>query len=176
MSSPTGARPRAVLIGPMGAGKTTVGRILAQRWGVTLRDTDLDIEAAAGKTVQDIFVEEGEAAFRERERDAVAVALAEHEGVLSLGGGAVLDPSTQERLVGHDVVMLRVGLSDAVKRVGLESGRPLLLGNVRGRIKQLLDERAPIYEATATVIVDTDGLGPGEVADAIEKELPRDDH
>nr|WP_051217851.1 shikimate kinase [Nocardioides insulae] len=160
----------------MGAGKTTVGRILAQRWGVTLRDTDLDIEAAAGKTVQDIFVEEGEAAFRERERDAVAVALAEHEGVLSLGGGAVLDPSTQERLVGHDVVMLRVGLSDAVKRVGLESGRPLLLGNVRGRIKQLLDERAPIYEATATVIVDTDGLGPGEVADAIEKELPRDDH
>ena len=163
--------PRVVLVGPMGAGKTTVGQVLAERWGVTLRDTDADVEAAAGKSVQDLFVDEGEAAFRAMERDAVAAALADHDGVLSLGGGAVLDPTTRERLTGHRVVFLRVGLADAVRRVGLGTGRPLLLGNVRARVRQLLEERTPIYEATATVVVDTDGLSPDQVADAIEEGL-----
>lgn len=163
--------PRAVLIGPMGAGKTTVGRLLAQRWGVSVRDTDADIEAAEGRTVSDIFVDSGEPYFRERERDAVARALAEHDGVLALGGGAVLDPDTRAALAGHPVVFLRVGLSDAASRVGLGTSRPLLLGNVRGRMKQLLDERTPIYEAAATVAVDTDGRTPAEVADAVEAAL-----
>lgn len=163
--------PRAVLIGPMGAGKTTVGRLLAQRWGVSVRDTDADIEAAEGRTVSDIFVDSGEPYFREREREAVARALAEHDGVLALGGGAVLDPDTRAALAGHPVVFLRVGLSDAASRVGLGTSRPLLLGNVRGRMKQLLDERTPIYEAAATVAVDTDGRTPAEVADAVEAAL-----
>ena len=169
MNHPTG--PRVVLVGPMGAGKTTVGRLLAEAWGVTARDTDADIEAAEGRTVADIFVESGEALFRALERAAVVDALAGHDGVLALGGGAVLDPATRENLAGHPVVFLRVGLGDAVKRVGLGSGRPLLLGNVRSRIKTLLDERTAIYESVATLTVDTDGRTPEDVAEEIGKAL-----
>jgi shikimate kinase len=155
----------------MGAGKTTVAGLLAAAWGVAARDTDLDVEATEGRTVADIFVDSGEVHFRALERAAVATALAEHDGVLALGGGAVLDPATRELLVGHRVVFLRVGLSDAVKRVGLGSGRPLLLGNVRSRIKALLDERTPVYESVATVVVDTDDRTPEDVAAEIEKAL-----
>lgn len=157
-------KPKAVLVGPMGAGKSTVGRLLAEALGVTLRDTDEDVEAVAGKTVPDIFVDEGEAHFRRLEKAAVAAAVGEHDGVVSLGGGAVLDPDTRRLLRGHEVVFLRVGVADAVKRVGLGAGRPLLLGNVRARIKALLDERAPLYESVATVVVETDGRSPEEVA------------
>ncbi|WP_341230356.1 shikimate kinase [Nocardioides salarius] len=151
----------------MGAGKTTVAGLLAQRWGVAVRDTDHDVEASAGREISEIFVDDGEAAFRELERKAVATALAEHDGVLALGGGAVLDPATREQLAGQTVVFLRVGLSDAVKRVGLGVGRPLLLGNVRARIKALLDERTPVYEAVATHTVTTDARSPEEVADEV---------
>ena len=94
--------------------------------------------------------------------------------MLALGGGAVLDPGTRELLAGHEVVFLRVGLSDAVKRVGLGTARPLLLGNVRGQIKALLDERTPIYESVATVVVDTDGRTPQDVAVQIESEMSRE--
>jgi shikimate kinase len=163
--------PRAVLVGPMGAGKSTVGRILAERWGVGVRDTDADVEASAHKSVQDIFVDDGEAAFRALEKQAVASALAEHDGVLSLGGGAVLDPETRAALAGHPVVFLRVGLADAAKRVGLGQGRPLLLGNVRSRIKTLLEERTPIYESVATLVVDTDGRQPAEIAAEVATRL-----
>jgi shikimate kinase len=156
--------PRVVLVGPMGAGKTTVATLLAEAWGVAARDTDADVEAAEGRTISDIFVDSGEARFRELERAAVSEALAEHHGVLAVGGGAVLDPVTRDLLHGQAVVFLRVGLSDAVKRVGLASARPLLLGNVRGRIKALLDERTPIYEQVATHTVDTDGRSPEDVA------------
>ncbi len=157
-------RPRAVLVGPMGAGKTTVGALLAECWGLALRDTDRDVEAAEGRPIPEIFVEEGEAYFRERERAAVAVALREHTGVLALGGGAVLDERTRAELEGHRVVFLEVGLSDAIKRVGLGTARPLLLGNVRARVKALLDERAPVYRAVSTLQVSTDGREPAEVA------------
>ena len=161
--------PRVVLVGTMGAGKTTVGGLLAEAWGVGFRDTDQDVEATVGKSVQDIFVDSGEATFRALERDAVAAALADHDGVLALGGGAVLDEDTRAALAGRPVVFLRVGLSDAVKRVGLGSARPLLLGNVRGRIKALLDERTPIYEAVARWTVDTDGRTPEDVAAEVAK-------
>lgn len=160
-----------VLVGPMGAGKTTVARLLADEWGVPARDTDHDVESLEGRSVADIFVDSGEAHFRELERQAVAAALADHEGVLALGGGAVLDASTRALLADHHVVFLRVGLSDAVKRVGLGSSRPLLLGNVRSRIKTLLDERSAIYESVATLVVDTDGRTPGDVAGEIGKAL-----
>ena len=165
--------PRVVLVGPMGSGKSTVAAILAERWGVAVRDTDDDIVATEGREISEIFVDDGEEHFRALERAAVATALAEHDGVLALGGGAVLDPGTRDLLAGHPVVFLNVGLSDAVKRVGLGVGRPLLLGNVRSRVKALLDERLPIYQAVATVQVDTDGRTPeevaGEVADTVEK-------
>ena len=162
-----------VLIGPMGAGKTTVAGLLAERLGTSVRDTDHDVEATAGRPISEIFVDEGEAAFRALERAAVAEAVATHDGVLALGGGAVLDPGTREVLAGHDVVYLRVGLADAVKRVGLGTSRPLLLGNVRSRIKTLLDERAPVYESVATLVVDTDGRSPQDVAEEIVTALAR---
>ena len=160
-------RPRLVLVGTMGAGKTSVGRRLAAAWGVDFRDTDHDVEATEGRPVSDIFVDSGEARFRELERAAVVDALATHDGVLALGGGAVLDEATRSDLAGHEVVFLRVGLSDAAKRVGLGASRPLLLGNVRGRIKKLIDERTPVYESLAVHVVDTDGLVVGEVVDRV---------
>lgn len=163
--------PKVVLIGPMGAGKSTVAGLLAQAWGVPARDTDADIEASEGRPISEIFVDSGEAHFRALEAAAVAEALASHDGVLSLGGGAVLDSATRSLLEGHTVVFLRVGLSEAVKRVGLGVGRPLLLGNVRSRIKALLDERTPIYEAAATLVVDTDERAPEDVAAEIQEKL-----
>ncbi len=166
--------PRVVLVGPMGAGKSTVAEVLALRWGLPARDTDTDVEAREGRTISDIFVDSGEDHFRALEREAVAAALAEHAGVLSLGGGAVLDEETRALLAEHRVVFLRVGLSEAVKRVGLASSRPLLLGNVRSRVKQLLDERTPIYEAVASVVVDTDGRSPEEVAEEIVTVLEKE--
>ncbi len=167
----TEPRPRVVLIGTMGAGKSSVGRRLARAWGVDFRDTDHDIEASEGRTVSDIFVDSGEAHFRELERAAVAAALVSHDGVLALGGGAVLDEDTRASLTGHRVVFLRVGLSDAAQRVGLGVARPLLLGNVRGRIKQSIDERTPIYESVATDVIDTDGLGVDEVVERVRAVL-----
>jgi shikimate kinase len=162
-------RPLVVLVGPMGAGKSTVGALLAQRMGVRLRDTDDDIVASTGREIGEIFVDEGEPRFRELERSAVRTALGEHTGVLALGGGAVLSPETRDLLQGHTVVFLDVGLADAVRRVGLGTSRPLLLGNVRGRLKGLLDERHHLYREVATVTVDTSGRTPEDVVDEIAK-------
>ena len=161
--------PKVVLVGPMGAGKSTVASLLAEAWGVPARDTDADIEAAEGRSISHIFIDDGEDHFRVLEATAVADALARHDGVLALGGGAVLDEQTRSLLADQHVVFLRVGLSDAVKRVGLGMGRPLLLGNVRARIKALLDERTPVYESVATHVVDTDGRTPDEVAAEIQE-------
>ncbi|MDE0778821.1 MAG: shikimate kinase [Nocardioides sp.] len=159
----------------MGSGKSTVGALLATSYGVTARDTDTDVEALEGRSISDIFVESGEDHFRALERSAVATALAEHDGVLSLGGGAVLDEATRELLAGHRVVFLSVGLSEAVKRVGLGAGRPLLFGNMRAQVKKLLDERAPIYASVATVTVETDETAPEDVAARVRAALEADD-
>jgi len=163
--------PRVVLVGPMGAGKSTVARILAEQWGIGFRDTDDDVEAVDGRAISDIFVESGEEYFRALERDAVSRALAEHDGVLAVGGGAVMDATTRTALAGHRVVYLRVGLADAASRVGLGTSRPLLLGNVRGTMKVLLDERHPVYEAVSAAVVETDGRTPEEVARLVEEAL-----
>jgi shikimate kinase len=167
----TNGRPRVVLVGPPGAGKTVVGRLLADRLDVPFCDTDELVEERAGKPVADIFVDDGEAAFREVERAVVAEALRVCRGVLALGGGAVLAPQTAELLSQHRVVFLDVGLSAAAARIGLGTSRPLLLGNVRGQLKALLDARRPVYLAVTTARVDTDGRSVEGVADAVEELL-----
>jgi shikimate kinase len=166
-----GSGPRVVLVGPMGAGKTTVGEILARRWGVELRDTDADIERAQGKPIAEIFIDDGETFFRALEAAAVASALADHAGVVSLGGGAVMSAETRSVVAGHRVVFLDVGLSQASARVGLGATRPMLLSNVRGQLKALMDERRPLYEEVAMATVQTDELDAEAVADAVEKAL-----
>jgi shikimate kinase len=163
------ARPVAVLVGPPGSGKSTVGTLLAQQLGVSLRDTDADIVASAGREIAEIFVDDGEAAFRALERDAVRAALGAHPGVLALGGGAVVSADTRELLRGHTVVFLDVGLADAARRVGFDTSRPLLLGNVRGQLKALLEERRPLYAEVAALTVDTSGRTPEDVAAEIAK-------
>jgi shikimate kinase len=152
-----------VLVGAPGAGKSTVGRLLADRLGVSFRDTDDDVELIAEKSISDIFLDDGEPAFRALERDAAAAALTIHDGVLALGGGAVADARTRELLDGHRVVFLDVGLADAASRVGLNRDRPLLIGNPRAQLKRLLDERRPLYLQVATLTVDTAGRTPDEV-------------
>jgi shikimate kinase len=157
-------RPVCVLVGPPGAGKSTVGQLVAAALGTSFRDTDADVERAAGKPIPDIFVDDGEERFRELERDAVAAALREHPGVLALGGGAVLAEQTRRALAGHTVVYLEVGLGEAVKRVGLGAGRPLLTVNPRATLRHLLDQRRPYYEQLATLTVATDAHPPQDVA------------
>ena len=159
-------RPVVILIGPPGAGKTTIAHALAERLGLTVRDTDEDIVAGTGRSIADIFVDDGEVHFRELEHTAVNEALEEHEGILALGGGAVLDPRTQEALRGHTVVFLDVRITDAARRIGFNRDRPLLLGNPRAQWTIMMDQRRPIYTEIATHRVPTDGLTPDEVTEA----------
>src|SRR5699024_6762180 len=159
--------PRLILIGPPGAGKTSVGRLLAEFWQVTYRDTDADIESAEARPIADIFLDEGEEYFRRQEHAAVLRALSGHDGVLALGGGAVMDPATQEELRGHDVLFLDVGVADATKRVGLARSRPLLVDSPRRQWQQLMAHRRPVYERLAAHTVPTDGLTPLQVRDAV---------
>ena len=156
--------PRIVLVGPPGAGKTTVGRLVADRLGVGFRDTDDDVVAMAGKPVTDIFVEHGEQEFRLLEQRAVSSALAEHDGVLALGGGAVLHEQTRQALASLLVVFLDVDIKDAASRIGLNRDRPLLLGNPRAQWRQLMEQRRPLYQDVASVTVTTDGKSADEVA------------
>lgn len=155
-----------VLVGTPGSGKSTVGAALAARLGAPFTDVDQVIAQRVGKPVAEIFADDGEAVFRAFE-EATTVELLASAGVLALGGGAVTSPTTRAALRGHRVVWLRVGLPQAVKRVGLDTARPLLLGNVRGRLLALMNERAPLYADVATELIDTDDLTPDETADKI---------
>jgi shikimate kinase len=163
------AGTRVILAGFMGTGKTEVGRRLAQSLGWSFVDTDVLVESAAGRPIAAIFADEGEAAFRARERDAVERACAMTAAVVAVGGGALLDPENRRRAAGP-VVCLRASPEELMRRLGPARDRPLLNGDGtasreqrRVRIEALLAERAPVY-ALATHAVDTDGLSPDEVA------------
>ncbi|MGI5215844.1 shikimate kinase [Plantactinospora sp. CA-290183] len=159
--------PVCVLVGAPGAGKTSTGLLVAAALGVEFRDTDSDIEAVTGKTIPEIFIDDGEAYFRTLERAAVTTALASFDGVLALGGGAILAEETRAALAGHRVVHLSVELPDAARRVGLGAGRPLLAMNPRATLKHLLDQRRPLYAEVAGRTVITDGRTPAQVAEEI---------
>ncbi|MFJ5262764.1 shikimate kinase [Streptomyces sp. NPDC088387] len=159
--------PLVVLVGPMGVGKTTVGELLAERLGTAFRDSDADIVAAQGREIADIFVDEGEAAFRAIEKQAVRTAVTEHTGILALGGGAVLDAGTRALLAGHQVVYLAMDVEEAVKRTGLNTARPLLAVNPRKQWRELMDARRHLYEEVARCVVATDDRTPEEVAQEV---------
>ena len=160
--------PLVVIVGAPASGKTTVGTAVAELLGLPFRDTDADVEALTGSTIADLFVDRGEDHFRGLEEQAVAVALSEHDGVLALGGGAVLSATTRERLVaygrdGGTVVWLEVDLASAAKRAGLSRDRPLLAINPRAMLRTMLEARTPLYAEVATVTVPTGGREPGDV-------------
>jgi len=157
---------QVVLVGAPGSGKSTVGALLAERLGVPFVDVDAVIEQRAGRSIADIFADDGEPAFRALEESTTAELL-QQPGVLSLGGGAVLSARTRAALRGHRVVWLQVSAATAVSRVGLNEARPLLLGNVRGRLIKLLSERTPLYAEVATEQVSTDDLAPEAVVDLL---------
>ncbi|WP_346623268.1 shikimate kinase [Blastococcus montanus] len=161
-------RPVMVIVGPPASGKTTVGTAVAAARGLPFRDTDRDVEDGTGTTVADLFVQHGEPHFRALEERAVARALAEHDGVLALGGGAVTSAASRELLVaygkaGGTVVWLDVDVASAAKRVGLSRDRPLLAVNPRAMLRTMLEQRAPLYAAVATHPVTTAGRSPEEV-------------
>ncbi|MCV2491457.1 shikimate kinase [Geodermatophilus sp. YIM 151500] len=169
--------PVLVLVGPPASGKTTVGAAVARARGLPFRDTDRDVEDESGSTVADLFVERGEPYFRALEERAVARALAEHDGVLALGGGAVLSPASRRLLVargraGGVVVWLDVDLPSAAKRAGLGRDRPILGVNPRAMLRQMLQTRAPLYAEVATVTVPTGGRTPDDVVADVLAALP----
>jgi shikimate kinase len=167
----------AILIGPPGSGKSSVGKSLAQRMGVEFSDTDTIIENERKKSISDIFVESGEQYFREIERAVVLDRLEHGVGVLSLGGGSVLDQQAQLTLRNSltPIVFLDVSLASASPRVGFNRDRPLLVGNPRAKWQELMNTRRPIYEDLATFTVVTDELTPSQVSAKIVDLLAKED-
>lgn len=161
--------PAAILIGPPGAGKTSVGKSLAQKLGLTFHDTDQLIEERAGIGVSEIFLDKGEEYFRELEKEIVGLEVQDFDGVLSLGGGSVMDPLTAQLLsdCADPVIFLDVSLSSAAPRIGFNRDRPLLVGNPRAKWQELMNIRRPIYEKLATITVLTDSATPSQVAQEI---------
>jgi shikimate kinase len=162
----TGTGPAAILVGPPGSGKSTIGPLLAARLRTGFLDTDDEVEAIARKRAGDIFVEDGEQAFRALERPVVQRALG-YPGVVALGSGAVLDRGVQRLLAGQQVVYLETGFSEVAKRVGMNRPRVVVPGNPRGMLLAMLEERLPVYQDVARVTVRTDDLSPEEVTDQI---------
>ncbi len=162
-----------MLVGLPGAGKSTTGHRLAKRLGVAFADSDDLVESRVGQTVSEIFATAGEAAFRDAEQGAIAAALVGFDGVLALGGGAVLADSTRGALAesGVPVVLLSADVATLAERLGPADDRPLLAGDVSARLAELAASRESLYREVATLVIDTDRLSPSEVAVAIERRL-----
>lgn len=178
--TPPGPAACVILIGPPAAGKSSVGALLAAELGVPFADTDDLVAAAAGKPVGDIFVEDGEAVFRELERAAVARGLetlgasgapGRDGGVLALGSGAVLDPDVRRMISGRPIVYLEAGFAAVAKRTGMDRPRVVIPGNPRGMLRAMLEERRPVYADLASITVPTDDMAPEEVAADLAKRL-----
>jgi shikimate kinase len=163
--------PTIVLVGVPGAGKTTVGKLLAKELAVEFFDSDQVIEARSGKSVSDIFTQDGEPVFRQIEHDVIAELLGSSNAVLALGGGSLGNDDTRAKVKGAKAVWLVAGLAQAVDRVGMNRNRPLLLGNVRGQLADLMAAREPLYKEVASIAVDTSKLTPSEVVAEIVSEL-----
>jgi shikimate kinase len=164
--------PRAVLVGLPGSGKSTIGRRLAKALGVGFLDTDAAIEQQTGRRIADIFATDGEQEFRRIEEDAVRAALADHDGVVSLGGGAVTSPGVCEALAGHTVIYLEISAGEGVRRTGGSAVRPLLAGPDRAdKFRALMAERVPLYRRVSTIRVDTNRRNPGAVVRYIVSRL-----
>lgn len=161
--------PRIILIGPPGAGKTSIGRALAKASDVDFVDTDMLIEADQSKSVSQIFVEDGERHFREVEERVCLAALQDAKGVLSLGGGSVLTPSVADAVgkSGSEVIFLDVSLAVAAPRIGFNRDRPLLLNNPRQQWQRLLDARRPIYESLSTIKIEVESRSVNQVVKEI---------
>lgn len=156
--------PRAVLVGLPGAGKSTIGRRLAKALDVEMLDTDAAIEARTGRSIADIFATDGEPEFRRIEEEVIREALADHDGVLSLGGGAVTTPGVRDALAGHTVVFLEINAAEGVRRTGGSTVRPLLAGPGRAeKFRELMTQRVPLYRRLATIRVNTNRRNPGAV-------------
>lgn len=159
--------PKVVLVGLPGSGKSTIGRRLAKALDVTMLDTDVAIEQQTGRRIADIFATDGEKEFRRIEEDVVRAALAEHDGVLSLGGGAVTSPGVRTALAGHTVVFLEISAAEGVRRTGGNTVRPLLAAKDQAekysKFKALMSQRIPLYRQVATIRVNTNRRNPGAV-------------
>jgi shikimate kinase len=164
---------KVVLIGPPGAGKSTIGKALAKEISTEFIDSDSEIERITGKKISDIFVEEGEAVFRKTEVEVVTALLDGFEGVIALGGGAPINTQIQEALTGveYPVIFIDVSISQAANRIGFNKDRPLLLINPRQQWMNLMSERRPIYEKLASQTVNSDSQKPHEVAKLISEKL-----
>ena len=162
-----------VLVGVPGAGKTTVGKLLAKNLGINFFDSDQVIESRAGKSVSDIFTQDGEPAFRKLEHDVIVELLDSNNVVLALGGGSLGNDETRAKVKDATTVWLVAGLAQAVDRVGMNRNRPLLLGNVRGQLADLMAAREPFYKEVAAIAVDTSKLIPSEVVTEIVSELEK---
>ncbi|MGE2716568.1 shikimate kinase [Mycolicibacterium litorale] len=166
--------PRAVLVGLPGSGKSTIGRRLAKAMGLTLLDTDAAIEETTGRTIPEIFETEGEAGFRRIEEDVIRSALQTHDGVLSLGGGAVTSPGVRDALAGHTVIYLEISAAEGVRRTSGTNVRPLLAGGDHAeKYKALMDARVPLYRRVATMRVNTNRRNPGAVVRHIVTRLEK---
>jgi shikimate kinase len=164
--------PKAVLVGLPGSGKSTIGRRLAKALDTTLVDTDVAIEQTTGRTIPDIFANDGEQEFRRIEERVIRDALQSHDGVLSLGGGAVTTPGVREALAGHTVVYLEISAAEGVRRTGGTTVRPLLAGPDRSeKFKALMSQRVPLYRRVATIRVNTNRRNPGAVVRYIVERL-----